>query len=345
MAAARRLAIAGLWLVLAAVFALGAAGLATGFGGYPGTPERAELTYAGDQAVAPGLVAAAADLEDLSGTVERLGLSARTALAALVTPDLPLLESSVDEGTSEVGDITIKAASLQTRLAGLPGLAPTDSGLIGPSSALTLGPAAREQIATLSGAIGQVIRLPADWTKFSGGSLAAQQLTTLLVDHDASTAAAAALGRDRAYAEALEGLDRSDSLIAEATTMRGRLANTIDVSTLDEWLRRNAVYDAALRRLYAALVASGGVSDDEVRAAFEAELAAREQLPPDTRGLVIILSEIARGGLNEIAIGIEQAKAGLDDALAATAAARASTGASPAAPSPSGASQPVDSSP
>ena len=210
MAAARRLAIVGLWLVLAAVFALGAAGLATGFGGYPGTPERAELTYAGDQAVTPGLVAAAADLEDLSGTVERLGLSARTALAALVTPDLDLPRASVDQGTSEVGDLTIKAASLQTRLAGLPGLAPTDSGLIGPSTALTLGPAAREQIATLSGAIGQVIRLPADWTKFSGGSLAAQQLTRLLVDHDASTAAAAALGRDRAYAEALEDLDRSD---------------------------------------------------------------------------------------------------------------------------------------
>ena len=53
----------------------------------------------------------------------------------------------------------------------------------------------------------------------------------------------------------------------------------------------------------------------EVRDAFAAEQAAKERLPPDTRGLVVIMAEIARGGLNQAVIAIEEAKGRLREAL------------------------------
>ena len=47
--------------------------------------------------------------------------------------------------------------------------------------------------------------------------------------------------------------------------MRDILANTVDVTVLDEWLERNAAYDMALRDLYAALDGVGGRVTDDVR--------------------------------------------------------------------------------
>ena len=44
------------------------------------------------------------------------------------------------------------------------------------------------------------------------------------------------------------------------------------------------------------------------QAAVKAEAAARARLPPDTRGLVIIMSEIGRGGMNGAVIAIEEAR-------------------------------------
>ena len=54
---------------------------------------------------------------------------------------------------------------------------------------------------------------------------------------------------------------------------------------------------------------------DRVRDAFAAEQAARAQLPSDTRGLVVIMSDIARGGLNQAVIAIEEARGALSAAL------------------------------
>jgi hypothetical protein len=52
-----------------------------------------------------------------------------------------------------------------------------------------------------------------------------------------------------------------------------------------------------------------------VREAFSGEQAARRGLPADTRGLVVIMSDIARGGLNQAVISIEQARGALSSAL------------------------------
>jgi hypothetical protein len=55
----------------------------------------------------------------------------------------------------------------------------------------------------------------------------------------------------------------------------------------------------------------------EVRRAFEAVERAQQSLPLDTRALVVIMSDIAQGGLNQAVISIEQARGGLAAATAA----------------------------
>ena len=87
------------------------------------------------------------------------------------------------------------------------------------------------------------------------------------------------------------------------------------MTVLDEWLDRNADYDVALRALYAALDGVGGRVTDEVRDAVVAEQAAKERLPPDWRGLVVIMSEIGRGWMNGAVIAIEEARGALAEAL------------------------------
>ncbi len=67
--------------------------------------------------------------------------------------------------------------------------------------------------------------------------------------------------------------------------IRDRLAATIDVGTLDEWLARNVAYDDALRGLWDALRRSKGRVTDAVRdAAAARERCARSCCPP-TPGL------------------------------------------------------------
>jgi stage V sporulation protein SpoVS len=51
-----------------------------------------------------------------------------------------------------------------------------------------------------------------------------------------------------------------------------------------------------------------------VRRALSAVEAARASLPPDTRALVVILADVARGGLNQAVIAIEEARGRLAEA-------------------------------
>jgi len=106
--------------------------------------------------------------------------------------------------------------------------------------------------------------------------------------------------------------------LTEADTMRVQLANTVDVSTLIEWIRRNRNYEDALRSLYATVVEAGGRQPAAVRDAIAAERSARKELPPDARGLVVIMAEIGRGGLNGAVITIEEARGRLANALEAS---------------------------
>ena len=85
----------------------------------------------------------------------------------------------------------------------------------------------------------------------------------------------------------------------------------------------------ALKNLYIAIKKVGKKVTDATRQAVKAEAAARARLPPDTRGLVIIMAEIGRAGMNEAVIGIEEARGKLTDAIdAATPSPGAAPGAS-----------------
>src|SRR4029077_19452332 len=125
---------------------------------------------------------------------------------------------------------------------------------------------------------------------------------------DTSTAAAAAFGKAGRFADALNQLSTSDAKLALAGLQRDAMSTTVDVSVLTSWIDRNAAYDAALRKVYTLLVASKGKVTKPVQDAYDALKLATAALPGDTRGLVIIMSDIARGGLNEAVISIEEAK-------------------------------------
>ena len=132
---------------------------------------------------------------------------------------------------------------------------------------------------------------------------------------DTEAAAAAREGSAARYAAALTHIDKADAAIDEAKTLRDRLRNAADVQTLDRWLERNETWNLALRELYRGLEASGGKVTDEVRAAFTKERAAFARLPSDTKPLVIIMSDVAQGGLNQAVIAIEEARGSLEEAL------------------------------
>jgi hypothetical protein len=169
------------------------------------------------------------------------------------------------------------------------------------------------------------------WIKLAAGATTANKLTTLLTDHDTIAGQAAASGRDGKYSAALKTLATAEARLDQAKSLRDILSNTIDVSTLTQWIDRNAEYDAALKRLYEATIAAKGRLTDDLKNAAIAERQAHALLPANTSGLVIILAEIARGGLNQAVIGIEQARARLqaavDDLAAPASPAPAASGA------------------
>ena len=304
----RGLALAIGWLVIAAAMSLGAAGIVAGIDHRPG-PARPELTWASDRQVRPVLDEVSTELVPIADDLETLGLTGRRALSAMVAGDDVLLDQLLADGGLLAGAIEEKAAALRFRLTALPGT--------GAGAELRLGREVLDRHAASLRALDSLTSLEESWAVLLSGSLTATRMTAYLEGHDAAAFAATEAGRAQDYATALTRLDEAEAHLADAATLRDRLAGQIETATLDEWLRRNREYDAALRRLYTAFRDSNGRVTQEVRDAIAAELAAREQLPEDTSGLVIIVAEIGRGGANQAVIEIERARATFDGALAA----------------------------
>ena len=304
---AGRVVLAVAWVAIVLVLSLGAAGIVATMTNQPGTDARAEVTYAGDASFAPGLADATTELGKLSDEVTQLSDLGRTALGYLAAGNGDQLDATVAQGEVLSQTIDSHAASIRKQLQALPGL--------GPNEDLTISPGLRDRQQQALAALDATNGLSAAWSKLAVSAAAASRITTLLTAHDQSTADAAAAGRQEKYKDALARLDESDRLMAQSRTFRDTLAKTVDVGTLTDWLDLNAAYDAALRRLYQALVDSKGKVTNEVRAAFAGEGKARQQLPADSKALVIILSEIGRGGLNQAVITIEQARGELDAAI------------------------------
>ena len=311
------------WLLAAVVIALGSAGIAGGLDHLPSTGARPELTYGADRAIAPGLDAATVDLRALSDQVDALAGQGRDALTALVARDTPGLQAAIGAGEAQIVTIQASARELRDRLAALPGL---DAAA---AAAARYSPTTLARYATLVAALPAVDALDDDWARLAAGSVPATELTANLAAHDEIAGQAVRQGAAGKYAAAIRTLALATAQLAAARTVRDQLASRVDTSTLDTWIDRNATYDAAVGDLWAAVLASPTRVTDAVRTAAAREKTAKAQLPQDTSALVVILGDVARGGLNQAVIAIEEARGRLLDAFAA-AAAQASPDASPA---------------
>lgn len=303
----RRVLTALAWLLVAVAVALGGAGVATALNPTPASGARPELTWAGDALAGPALAVATSRLEELSDAVDALGASARSALANLVAGDADGLAATLDRGTAELSRVSSASAALRAALAAVP--------LASDLPQLRLSPATLGRYEALAATPALAAGLADDWALLSARAMAASAVPELLSRHDEQTAAAARQGGAGHYRQALALLDAPDATIAQARALAAALSKTADVTTLTQWLDRQAAYDAALRRLYTAMLASKGRVTADVRAAFEGEQAARAALPASSRGIVAIMGDIARGGLNQAVIDIEVARGSLAAAL------------------------------
>jgi hypothetical protein len=298
--------------LVAVLVALGLAGLVGQMDHSPASAARPELTWAGDEAIRGTLDTAATDVSAIADEVEQLGLLGRGSLAALTARDFDTLDRAIAEGTVLVSGIRDDGEALGARLAALP--------VSDPDVGLRLSPAVLDRHARLVTAVDATNGLAASWARLAEGSLSAGRLTGLLEGHDQQIVAAIDAGVKGDWTTALERIDAAAGLLLEADALRVKLENTTDVSTLVEWARRNREYDVALRNLYVVSAKSPTKVTPEIREALAAEKAARDALPRNTANLGIILAEIARGGLNQVVIGIEEARAQLAAALPAVEA-------------------------
>lgn len=295
------------WLVAALAVALGGAGLVTAMNAPP-TGDRPEWTSRGDAVVTPALAAIETDLVTLSADVDALGIQARGALASLVGSDMATVDDAIAAGDGLLVEITLRVAAIRAALEAVP--------LIGtPAAGYQVSATVRDRHDRLRAAVTEIDGLDGAWVRLTTGSVAASRLSSLLAAHDQAVLDAAELGRDADYAAAIATLDAADTAITDSRRLRDVLASTVDVTVLDQWLDRNAGYDVALRGLYQALDDVGGRVTKAVRDAIDAEKAAKERLPADSRGLILIMAEIGRGGMNGAVIAIEEARGRLSDAL------------------------------
>ncbi len=303
-----------IWVAIIVIIALGAAGLVTALDHPPGTSGRTDLPAPGDAEVTPQLDAAETAFAALADQVDELSTEARAALAALNGADPAAGEAAIERGDQLVSGIIARTGLLRRALAEVPYVGT-------PEARLTVSDAVVARHATLVAALDATDGLDTAWSRLSTGSVAASSMSRLLAEHDRLIAAAADRGVNAKYASAIKVIDQAKAQIAAARALRDQLSATVDVSVLDEWLTRNETYDVALQDLYRALSKVGTKVTKATRAAVAAEADARARLPPDTRGLVVIMADIGQGGMSRAVIAIEEARAKLTDALDAGAAA------------------------
>lgn len=287
--------------------ALGAGGVAGAADRPPGDDSRPELTARADRAVGERLDTLRDDVDAIDEDVTLLSREGRTALIELSERDVDGLVDRLEAGNDIVDRISTSVAEVRRVLRTLP-YAPTSP---------RLGERTRERIESFQRLVDATAPLRDAWTVVAARSAPAVQLVGLLQEHDVHTVNAARLGTQERYADALTELRQSLGALVEADVVRDALAQSSDMDTLDQWLARSRTYDEALVELYTILVESDGAFTDEARAAFEDVEAAQELLPPDTRGLVVIMAEIAQGGLNQSVIEIEAARGSVAEARAA----------------------------
>lgn len=295
-----------LWGVLLAVLAASAAGLAGLAWHPPGSPSRAELTYAGDAELGARLDIARADLKVIAGDVEALAAEAKSALEEVASADAARVQASLERGDVIAARIEAGAAALRASTLDLPGAEP-DAAMHFSNATLV------RRSATLA-AIEAATGLAGSWQTVAARARETARLTGLINDHDATVLTGIQHGLDGEFKNAVATIDDALAIITTIEALRTRLVAAED-TVLDEWIERTKNYDLALQHLYASLVKSKGRVTVEVQSARREERVAFNQLPPDRRTILVIISEVTRNGLTQAVIAIDEAHGRLDEAL------------------------------
>lgn len=298
------------WTVLAAAVALGAAGLDGQLIHPPGGASRAELTYTTDHALQARLDTAAASLADISDNVDRMADAAKAALGSISNVDPTQLKANLERGSGAAALISSAAKDLQTSLAGLPG--------DGPDRAVQYSNAVLVRRAGILAAMDASLSLAQDWQQVTTGSLSAARAAELLNDHEVTIFQASQLGTRSQFAEAIAVIEQAKVTLEDIRSLRDQIVAGGEITVLDEWIQRHTAYDTALEGLYRALDKSHGRNTLTVQQWVRTEAAARANLPPDNRAIIVVVAQIAQGGLNQAVIAINEAQGRIESALAET---------------------------
>ena len=320
------------WTALFAVLAAGAAGLIAQASHTPGSRARADLTSEGDAQLNGRLDAATAQLQAISDDVDQLAEDAKTALEEIASADPTRLQDSLQQGSDTAAKISTETSALLDSLAGLPGGEP--------DAALHFGIDALVRRAAVLAALDAAASLNANWLEVTAQASEASGLTALIAHHDEVVLAAAAKGRNRQYGAAAQTLDDAILTVASVKGERDRLVADPGPTVLDSWIGRNKTYDLALQALYIALDRSHGKLTVKVQNARKVERVAFMQLPPDRRTIIVIVSEVTRGGLTQAVLAIEDARGRMDDALAAAGNQPGASGSPGASSAPAASGEP-----
>jgi hypothetical protein len=298
------------WTLLAAAVALGAAGLVSQLGHQPGGPQRAELTWSGDAALKARLDDATNQLADISANVDRMADAAKAALGSIQSVDPADLQTNLEKGNGAAVLITQATTELRSSLAGLIGE--------GPGAALTYSNPTLVRRAQILAAMDAALSLSRSWSDVTAQSLEAARAASLLNSHNQVIADATALGRAAKYADAVAKIEAAKITLQDLASLRNGIVTGGDVNVLDQWIQLNQTFDNALEKLYQALARAHGQNTLFVQAMYRDEQAAFNNLPKDNRAIIVILAQIAQGGLNQAVLAINDAQGRIEAALAET---------------------------
>jgi hypothetical protein len=291
------------WLVAAAVIGLGGAGVVARGDNFAGDVARPELTWRYDQAMTAGLATATEEARRMGDSTDKLADAARSALVHLLAGQTKDVADDLARGEVWAIDIANRGAIVESRIAELPYL----------DSPQLVSSATRDKIAALHAIVDATRPLPERWHQLEVATVPAVDVTAVLQAHDATVFEATQKGVHEQYKEALAILDQASADLDQAAALRDQLSAAVDVSTLTLWIDRNRAHDDALRGVY---VAIPGGKAEEIAAAVQKQREAEALLPPDTRALVVILGDIALGGVNQAAITIETVRGTVGVAVA-----------------------------
>lgn len=295
------------WLLALVAISIGAAGIPAFAYAPPGDRTRPELTARGDTLVAPRVASVTAGLDGLETKLTDLVERGREAIVAINGRDSARLSSALQGGSTVAQSIAADSQRLHEQLAQLPISADSDR----------ISSAMRARLEAIEAALDAVGPVEGRWTELMLQAGPAGELADLLERHDTEAFEGASHGVKAEYADALESVGRAKRTLQEVRIIREELVDELDVTTLDQWIERNAAYDDALTRLYTALNSGKDPVGAEVLEAYAQVQRAQEELPPNTDTLVVIMGEVGQGGAYQAVDALERARGTFAKALTA----------------------------